>query len=269
LVVVREVLCKSVLSKSRIYGVDYSVNPYLGCQHSCSYCYARFMLKYHRRREEWGEFVDVKVNSPRVLSKELPKAKVGSILLSSVTDPYQPIEEKYGLTRKILERLLTYDFPVSILTKSSLVLRDIDLLRRFKKCEVGLTITTLSEDVKKCFEPFSSKIEGRLNALRVLHDEGIRTFVFLGPLLPLLVEDSLEGLAHEFIEAGVSEILVDRLNIKYGNWKTIKESLEKCYPGLLREYERILFSGSDYFEELKNKVAKHFWEKKLNFKFCY
>lgn len=269
MVIVREVLCKSVLNKSRIYGVDYAVNPYLGCQHGCTYCYARFMLKYHRRGKPWGEFVDVKINSPTVLSRQLSKTKVGAVLLSSVTDPYQPIEEKYELTRKILEKLLRHPFPVSILTKSSLVLRDLDLLQRFKECEVGLTLTTLNDDVKTCFEPFSSPIVERLNALQVLHDAGVRTFAFLGPLLPFLVEESLEGLARKFRAVGVSGVLVDRLNIKYGNWRTIRRGLETHYPERVPQYERTLFQETDYFDGLKRKVAKHLRAEGVPFTFCY
>jgi DNA repair photolyase len=180
-VVVREIFCKSALNKSRIYGVDYAVNPYLGCQHGCAYCYARFMVRYHRQEAPWGAFVDVKINSPTVLSKQLSKPQGGVVLLSSVTDPYQPIEETYELTRKMLKTLAGHPCSVSILTKSSLVLRDLDIFQRFNDCEVGFTITTLNDAVKTCFEPHTSSIEERLNALKALYDGGVSTFAFLGP----------------------------------------------------------------------------------------
>ena len=134
---------------------------------------------------------------------------------------------------------------------------------------MGLTITTLDDEVKKCFEPFSSPIEARLNALKGLHDAGVRTFAFLGPLLPFLVEESLEGLARKFRAVGVSAVLVDRLNIKYGNWRTISGGLEKYYPELVPQYECTLFQGTDYFDGLKRKVAKRLRAEGLPFTFCY
>jgi DNA repair photolyase len=268
-VVVRAVSCKSVLNKSRIYGVDYAVNPYLGCQHGCVYCYARFMVRYHRHEAPWGAFVDVKINSPNVLSKQLSKTQGGVVLLSSVTDPYQPLEETYELTRKMLKMLTGHPCSVSILTKSSLVLRDLDLLQRFNDCEVGLTITTLNDDVKTCFEPHASPIAERLNALKALHDAGVNTFAFLGPLLPFLVEESLEGLARQFRAVGVRRVLVDRLNIKAGNWRTIRRALETHYPELVPRYEHALFHGTEYFDELKRKVAQYLRAEGVPFTFCY
>lgn len=174
MVYTREVESKSVLSRSRIYGVDYSVNPYLGCEHGCVYCYARFMLKYAHRDADWGRFAHPKANAPDVLERELREARKGLVLLSSVTDPYQPLERKYNLTRRILQRLSQHQFPVSILTKSSLVTRDIDVLQQFDECEVGLTIVTLDEDVRRNFEPRSDPIRERLVALRSLHEGGSR-----------------------------------------------------------------------------------------------
>jgi len=269
MVVVREVVCKSILSRCGIQGMDYSINPYLGCQHACVYCYARFMLKYRGGDEDWGEFVDVRVNAPRVLARQLPKARVGSILVSSVTDPYQPLEGKYELTRKILAVLLRRDFPVSILTKSALVVRDVDLLRRFSGCEVGMTVTTVDEEVRRRFELNSSKVEEKLSALRALHDGGLRTYAFIGPVLPFLAEEGMESLIRSLSEVGVGRVLVDRLNIKYGNWRIIRATLERYYPELLPKYESVLFSPNDYFDRVKAKMASLFKREKMSFEFCY
>ena len=117
--------CKTILSPSRIGGVDYAVNPYIGCEHGCVYCYARFMSRLGHRGEEWGSFVDVKVNAPQVLRAEAVRRKPGRVLLSSVTDPYQPVERRFKLTRSILRILLDYGYPIVVQTKSTLVLRDI------------------------------------------------------------------------------------------------------------------------------------------------
>ena len=269
MVVFREILCKTVLSKCKIPGVKYSINPYLGCQHACVYCYARFMLKYHHQNEKWGEFVDIKVNAPQILTKQLHKTEPGLILISSVTDPYQVIEERYALTRKILQKLLRFDFPITILTKSNLVVRDIDLLKQFSYCEVGMTITTFDEEVKSCFEPCAPSIMGRLVALKALIDEGLMTYAFIGPLLPILVEETFVKLIHKLKEVGVNKVLVDRLNIKYGNWEIIKAVLEKNYPDLIPKYEKIRLNGNTYFYDLKKEMISLLRREGIKFEFCY
>ncbi|MFZ5997502.1 MAG: SPL family radical SAM protein [Nitrospirota bacterium] len=183
--IIKEVHAKSVLSKSGIPGADYCLNPYTGCSHACRYCYATFMKKYTNHPEPWGTFVDVKVNAPEVLKKQLGRARKGTVMVSSVTDAYQPVEATYRLTRQCLGVLLEHQFPVSILTKSPLVVRDADLLAQFEDVDVGLTITTDDERMRKIFEPYASPITERVKALRELHEKGIRTYVFIGPLLPM------------------------------------------------------------------------------------
>ena len=120
---IKEVKCKTALSKSNLPGLDYSLNPYRGCMHNCAYCYVPNVLRINR--EEWGKFVEVKINIQNVLSKEVKTKKQGIVGISTVTDPYQPIEKRNKITRFCLEQLLKYDFPISIQTKSSLVLKDI------------------------------------------------------------------------------------------------------------------------------------------------
>jgi len=268
-VVVREVLCKSALSRSRIYGVDYSVNPYLGCQHGCAYCYARFMARKSHGGEGWGSFVDVKVNALQRLSLELRKEPRGLVLLSSVTDPYQPSERKYGLTRGALQLLAEYGFPVSLLTKSDLVLRDLDILKKTRSCEVGLTITTLDEDVKRVFEPVASPVKNRLEALRKLHEAGVETYAFLGPMLPHLSENGLDELLDRLCEAGVNRILVDRLNLKAGNWPPIRKVLSQNFPRLLPKFTEALSKLSGYYERLRIETSEMCLRRGLRVDFCY
>ena len=204
---VREILAKSILSRSGIGGVDYCINPYVGCSHGCKYCYATFMKRFTGHREPWGSFVDVKINAPEVLRRQIRKAAKGVVMISSVTDPYQAIEGRYKLTRQCLEVLLDCQFPVHILTKSPLVLRDLDLIKRFKDIEVGLTITTDDEEIKEIFEPYAPPIEARIHALKTLFESGIRTYAFIGPLLPMDPEE-LSGKIKPYAD----EILVDRMN---------------------------------------------------------
>jgi len=220
-------------------------------------------------RDRWGEFVDIKINAPTVLAKETRKARLGPILISSVTDAYQPLERRYEVTRKILEVLTRRKFPVIILTKSSLVTRDIDLLKKLEHCEVGFTIVTLNDSIRKIFEPKASPIKERLEALWELHQENIPTYGFIGPILPHLSDETIEDLIVKLKEIGCSSIMVDRLNIKYGNWRSIKETLLRNYPALLKKYEEILFSKSNYFEKLKNKIVDIAKKYKIEVDFCY
>jgi DNA repair photolyase len=143
-VIVREVNARSILSKSRIY--DYTVNPYVGCQHACTYCYARFMKRFTGHREPWGEFVDVKVNAVELLKRAIVKAKPGRVWVSGVCDPYQPVERKYRLTRGCLEVLAEHDWPVTIQTRSPLVTRDIDVLTGKSGIEVGSRLRQRMKD---------------------------------------------------------------------------------------------------------------------------
>lgn len=257
------------MSQSGIYSVDYSVNPYVGCQHACVYCYARFMARRAHRGEEWGSFVDVKINALKLLSSELRKKPKGLVLVSSVTDPYQPLEKEYKLTREILKLLAENQFPVSVLTKSNLVTRDIDVIKEIQDCEVGLTITLLDEGVKRVFEPWSSSVEDRLNALRRLHEAGIETYAFLGPMLPYLSEDGLPELLDRLCEARVNRILVDRLNLKAGNWNSIYKALNENLPDFLPKFEEIMFRSSGYYEKLRLKISEMCRRLNLRVDFCY
>jgi len=268
-VVVREVLCKTILSRSGIYGVNYSINPYVGCQHACVYCYARFMARKTHRGEEWGSFVDVKVNALKLLASELRGKPKGPVLLSSVTDPYQPLEKKYELTRGILQLLAEQQFPTTILTKSNLAIRDMDTMKKLQDCEVGFTITTLDENVKGIFEPWATSVEGRLDALRRLHKAGIETYAFLGPMLPYLSEEGLSELLGKLCEAGVNRILVDRLNLKAGNWGLIYKALNENLPDFLPKFEEVLFRSSGYYEKLRLKISEMCRRLNLRVDFCY
>ena len=203
---IREVQAKSILNKSKIH--DYCVNPYTGCQVNCRYCYARlFMRRYSGHSEPWGTFVDVKINAPELLRKQVVRAKRGTVWLSSVCDPYQPLEEKYRLTRQCLAILAEARFPVNIQTKMTLILRDLDIIERFEEVEVGLTLTTDDERMARMFEPGASPVGERIAALEKIHSRGIRTFAFIGPLLPGGPEGLISALAGR-----VDRVLVDRMN---------------------------------------------------------
>src|SRR5512136_1807482 len=125
---ITEIRAKTILSKSQVS--DYTVNAYVGCGHACLYCYAKFMKRFTGHSEEWGGFVDVKVNAAELLAKEVTKKRPGRVWISGVCDAYQPLERKYQLTRKCLAILVENNWPVRVQTKSPLVLRDMDILRQ-------------------------------------------------------------------------------------------------------------------------------------------
>jgi DNA repair photolyase len=216
--IVREIFSKAVLSKSQIY--DYAINPYVGCSHSCRYCYAAFMRRFTGHKEKWGEFVDVKINAPELLAREIKRKRMGRVWVSGVCDPYQAAEKRYKLTRKCLEILAENQWPVTIQTKSSLVLRDIDILDKFKDIEVGFSIGTADEKIRKLFEPGASPIKERIHALDVIHLRGIQTFAMIAPLLP-----GADGLIEE-LPGKVDHILIDRLNYFYANRIYMENKME-------------------------------------------
>ncbi len=207
---IREINAKSILSKSRVF--DYALNPYVGCQHCCVYCYAKFMKRFTGHRERWGEFVDVKINAPELLASEVKKKKVGRVWISGVCDPYQPLEKRYVLTKRCLDILVENRWPFTVQTKSSLVLRDIEILKRSRDAEVGFTITTADEKIRKIFEPGAPPLKDRIEALADLHSQGIRTFAMIAPILP-----GAEGLVGA-LKGKVEYVILDRLNYHYADW---------------------------------------------------
>jgi len=262
---VKEKKCKTIMSKSGLHDSDFSINPYTGCEHACIYCYAPFVL---RERRQWGTFIDVKTNAAEVLSKEILKNKKGNILISSVTDPYQSSEKTYKITRSILEKL-NNNFFVSILTKSTLVLRDLDLFKKLN-CEVGLTITTLDENVAKIFEPNSSLPEERLEVLRYIKVSGIKTYIFFGPLLPFVSDKDLERTISRFAMTKPDKVYVDKLNIKSKNhWNKIKSVVQANFPDMVDKWEQILFSENDYYEKLKQTIVELLQKYDLKYELCY
>jgi DNA repair photolyase len=216
--IIKEIQSKTILSASKVY--PYVINPYVGCQHNCLYCYAHFMKRFTGHKEPWGQFVDVKLNAPDLLRKEITRKRVDRVWISGVCDPYQPLEAKYKLTRQCLEILAGNDWPVTVQTRSPLVLRDLDILKTGKNFEVGLSITTADESIRKLFEPNAPPIKERVRALDELHEAGIRTYVMIAPILP-----KAETLA-EILADKVDFVLVDRMNYHYADWVYRKYGLE-------------------------------------------
>lgn len=253
---IKEITCKSILNASGIPGIDYALNPYVGCEHGCVYCYAIFMKRFTGHNEPWGNFVDVKVNAQEILKKQLVKIKPGKISIGTVTDGYQPLEGKYKITRLCLKELMKYKYPISILTKSSLILRDLDLLKELNIVDVGITITTLDEGVRRVLEPKSSSSVERLETLKKLVTEGIDTWAFFGPVLPYFSDsvDKIEEIWIAFSKVKVSQVLVDTTNLYPKVYSNIKRILRSSHPELISKYENIYRNRFKYQEELRWRV---------------
>lgn len=246
--IVKEVYAKNILSKSKVS--DYTINPYVGCEHGCTYCYARFMKRFTGHNEEWGSFVDVKINATSLLENEIRRKKAGKVWISGVCDPYQPLEKKYELTKCCLKILLKEAWPVTVQTKSPLVLRDLELLRKFEEIEVGFTITTADEDIRRIFEPNSPPIKQRIEALEKLHSAGVKTFAMIAPILP-----KTEGLAAQ-LSGKVDNVLVDRLNYHYA---------DRVY----RRYKMECAMTNTFFDLKKMELANTLEKEGINYELLF
>jgi len=233
---VREVRCRSVLERSSI--CDYALNCYSGCLHSCLYCYGRLMMRFRHTRQPWGSFVDVKVNASQALARQLASGRLrpGTVMISSVCDGWQPLEAKYGLTRQCLEPLWDNGFELHVLTKSALVRRDFDLLCGRQRVSVGVTLTTMDEQLRSELEPASSPSAARVEVLAEAARRQTRVYAFLGPLIPGLT-DTAENVASLFEAVAhlpLEHVYVDRLHLRWGVRSSLRAWVEQHRPHLAR-----------------------------------
>lgn len=242
---------KDYVTKSNLPASDYVINPYVGCPHACKYCYACFMKRFTGHNEEWGSFIDIKYCDKPINKKRLENK---SVFLSSVTDCYNRFEEKYEITRRILEQLVDVNCALSISTKSDLILRDIDLLKKCKNLTVSISINTLDEEFKNDMDNASS-INNRLNALQKLHKNGITTVLFMSPIFPEITDfRSIIERSREFID----EYWFENLNLRGGYKKVILSYIgEKC-PELIGLYNDIYnCKKTMYWESLADEIEEY------------
>lgn len=249
--------CKSVLTRSKIPSLDYALNPYVGCEHGCAYCYATFMSRFTGIKGEWGSFVGVKERAPDVLARELTRREPGVVSLGTVCDGYQPVEAKARLSRACLEVFVGREgFEVGVLTKSDLVARDRDVLLRLDSPDVGFTITCLDPGLAGAVEPKAPPPARRLDAMRELAAAEIPVWGFLGPILPAL-SDSEEAIAEvlrEMDRAGASHVLVDRMNLYPKVWKRFRDLVARAFPERLDALTAIRRAPGAYEAELAERV---------------
>jgi DNA repair photolyase len=196
---------------------DYTLNPYAGCAFGCTYCYAAFFARDNEQRENWGYWVNVKENALALLQKFRKKPLINkTIYLSSVTDPYQPIEKKLELTRSVLKELLAFHKPrIVIQTRSPLSTRDLDLFKQFEHIQVNMTITTDSEKVRKIFEPLCPGNKMRIDAIEEIHNAGVPSCITITPLLPL--EDP-HAFAQSLLNTGIKKFIIQPFHKERGKF---------------------------------------------------
>ena len=249
---ISSIKAKNVISLSKISTFSHAINAYVGCPHACIYCYAEFMREVSGHIEAWGEFVDIKEFDLKCIDKFLHNYKGQKLFMSSVTDCYNPLEKNIKSTRKILERLANSDISLQILTKSKLVLRDLDIFKTIPNLRVGISISTLNNSLATLFEPRASKPFERLEALRILHENNIKTLLFISPIFPEITP-VFDIVGH--CDKIADEIGFEGLNL-YPNFRNkILSFIGRNFPKLLPLYKQIyLFNDKSYFMNLRNEI---------------
>ena len=249
--IVNEINVKDYLTKSNLPSSDYVINPYVGCPHGCRYCYASFMKRFTGHSENWGEFIDIK-KCDKKINIDMISGK--NVFLSSVTDCYNEYEEKYFITKNIIEQLVYSDCYLSISTKSKLILRDIDLLKRIKNLTVSMSINTLDEEFREDMDSASS-IKERLDTLKTLHENGIYTILFMSPIFPYITEwKEIIEISKEFID----EYWFENLNLRGSYKKFIVDYIKEHYNTLYSNYCDIYFNNNDdYWKKLALEINNY------------
>lgn len=264
--IIKEIKVKNYLTKSNLPGIDFTINPYIGCSHKCRYCYASFMKKITNHSENWGDFIDIKLTEEEI---DLKKIQNKTIFLSSVTDPYLSFEKEYLITRSILEEIKNSNCKLIITTKSSLILRDLDILKQIKNLTVCISINTIDERFKNDMDKASS-IKERINTLKILYENNISTVAFISPIFPYItdIKDIIESVK-DYVDFCWFENLKLRANYKKDILNYIKDNYKELYP----KYLDIYFNENmSYFKNLslviKDICSKYnikyeiFWDKK-------
>ncbi|MCU7875170.1 MAG: radical SAM protein [Candidatus Thiodiazotropha sp. (ex Lucinoma borealis)] len=271
---IHEVTAKSIVTPTKVPSADFVINPYTGCQFACMYCFASFMGRFvGESNSNWGNYVYVKTNAVALMEKDikrlLKRDPHPQIAISTVTDPYQGVEKKYRLTRGILDVFSKNDYQgrIGILTKSPMVLDDIELLKALPNVEVGLSITTTDDQMSRRLEVHAPLVSARLKTLRRLNEAGIVTYAFVGPFLPHmnLKPALIDELFGEIKNAGTDDIKIEYLNLpKYVRPKM--EALLEKEPQHIQDVYRASQLGK-YREELEPVLRAGLLEHDLKLKY--
>jgi DNA repair photolyase len=260
----REEPCKAALNRVTGMGFHWSLNPYMGCEHQCTFCYVRAFERRADRPwdERYGQSIRVKVNVAEVLGRELgrPSWKRELVAIGAATDPYQPAEGRYRLTRRCLEVLAAARNPFSLITRGPMIVRDIDVLQQAaRRAEVDVTfsIPTLDPEVWRKTEIGTAPPRQRLRAVRRLVDAGIKAGIGLAPILPGISDrpEQLAEVVRAARDAGATHVWCNVLYLKPGTREHFLESLAREWPSLLPRYQR-LYAGRAYLDQRVSEPVK-------------
>jgi DNA repair photolyase len=263
----REEPCRSALNRVKGMRFDWSLNPYMGCVHRCTFCYVRAFEQRADRPfdDRYGVSIRVKVNIAEVLRRELARAswKREAVAIGAATDPYQPAEGRYRLTRGCIQELAQASSPFSIITRGPMIVRDIDVLTeaaRRANVSVTFSIPTLDEDVWRKTEPSTAHPRQRLKAVKALTEAGIRAGVGMAPILPGISDrpEQLAEVVRAAREAGATGVWTNLLFLKPGTREHFLENLARDWPEELERYERLYgkraYLGEEHTKQLKDQV---------------
>ena len=264
---VREVEAKSYITESKLPDADFVINPYTRCPHKCIYCYAEFMKRFATGHdiEDWGDFLDVKkCNVPIKLNKI---KKDQEVLIGSVTDPYNPYEYKYEITRSILKQFIGSNVNLQILTKSSLVTRDIDILKQIANVSVGVSMNTLNEDFRQQIESRASSVENRIITLKKLKEAGIKTYLFMAPIFPGIT--NFEEIIFK-TRPYVDFYAFENLNLRGAYMSRVLNLIYKKHPNLKKLYDSIYKKkDNSYWLSLEKEITSFCNANKIPFKMYF
>ena len=240
-----------ILNPTSIDLGDYVINPYMGCELGCLYCYVRSNKVISRKSSPWGTYVDIRVNAPRLLEKEILLKKPSSVLLGSTTECFQAIEKKFKITKKILEIMNRYGVYYTILTRSTYIKEHIDLLTKGFCKKIYFTINNIEPLVKERIETKSPSYEERYKVIEELLTQGIDVTPYFSPILPWVSD--VKGLFSKFPNA--SSVEFEGLNFRIGNIEKIIDAITSIYPHLRAGYERLL-KDRHYYGKFWSSIKK-------------
>ena len=261
---IREIKCERVLNPTGIDLGDYVINPYRGCTFGCLFCYVRFNKNTLKESRPWGSYVDVRVNMPELLEKEILQKRPGKVLLGSTTECFQPAEKKYGLTRKILEILQKYQVRYTILTRSPDILDVDDILKQGGCNAVYFTVNNYPDFYKQKFEPLTPSFDKRYEAILKLKESGVPVIPYFCPLMPFISDYS--GFMEKF--KGFERIELEALNFNLGNIKAILSGIAEMDSALEKRYRKMIQEEAYYSEvwkDIQDELSGHAHKNKINY----
>ncbi len=251
---------RQILEPCGLEGIPYQVDPYIGCEHHCYYCYA-----LNQAETRWEEEILMHHDIVGTLSRELAALEPQTIYMGMNTDPYQPSESIHRQTRQVLELLAQRSFSVCVLTKSDLVMRDIDLLADMSRSSAGVSIAFQDDHVRRLFEASAPPNERRIEAIKRLKHAGVETYALICPVMPFITD--VEA-AIEMVAPYADTIWIYRLNMtaeEDRNWRNVRDILERHFPEMTDRYRQIAFSDvHPYWMEVRTKLEQIQQSRRLN-----